>query len=69
MPSVLLTLPMACGCVEGVVDDDGRLVTCSAGVCRSVWWCECVDAEDLSPELCDHAVALLAEMDCVDGTY
>jgi hypothetical protein len=62
MPSVLVTVSMSCGCTVALVDDDGRLLACSADVCRGHWWCECVDG-DLDPEVCAHADALLLVVD------
>lgn len=60
MLAVLFMFSMKCGCTEGIVDDGFRLVVCSADACRGHWWCECADEAD--PQVCDHAVALLARM-------
>ena len=65
MLAVMVTLKMDCGCTSALVDDGGRLVYCSADVCRSGWWCECVGAEDLEPHVCEHAEALMLELGMV----
>jgi SWIM zinc finger len=62
MMTVVATLAFSCGCTEAVVDDDGRLVACSADVCRGHWWCECRDGQ-ADPDVCEHAEALLLALD------
>ena len=62
MLSVMVTLRMSCGCTEAIVEDDGLLFACSVNACRPAWWCECVDGHG-GPDVCEHADALLREME------
>lgn len=58
MPAVVVTLPLGCGCVCALVDDDGYLFACLADGERGEWWCECAEPDD--PVVCEHAEVLVA---------